>query len=47
MTLVLFVGAAFPDGFSLCHVKTVRIVLDMGLYMNLFVHTCSYGSDFI
>ncbi|KAF4636083.1 hypothetical protein G7Y89_g2010 [Cudoniella acicularis] len=42
--LDLLVDAAFSDAYSLS-VKSIRVVLNMALYMNLFVDVCGRGSD--
>jgi hypothetical protein len=42
--LDLLVGAAFSDAYSI-RVQSIRIVLNMALYMNLFVDVCGRGSD--
>ena len=42
--LDLLIDAAFSDAYNL-EVQSIRIVLNIALYMNLFVDVCGRGSD--
>jgi hypothetical protein len=42
--LELLIDAVFSDAYSL-KVLSIRVVLNMALYMNLFVDSCGRGSD--